>query len=100
MSGSSGKTVTVDKARYEESMAQAKKAESEKDYPNALWYYLAASDADPSNPDAHLALARIHSAMKHPDSALKSYGRALDLGAKRDPGLEKLLESVQPGKLK
>ena len=58
---------------------------------------LTAADADPTNSDAQISLARVHYAMKHADNALKAYEKALQLGAKRDTSLEKMLNALKSG---
>ena len=78
-------------------MKEAQRAENAKDFSTALWHYLTAADADPTNSDAQISLARIHYAMKHAENALKAYEKALQLGAKRDTNLEKMLNAVQGG---
>ena len=88
-------TVSVDKGKFEESMKEAQRAENAKDFSTALWHYLVAADVDPSSSLAQLSLARVHYAMKHADNALKAYEKALQLGAKRDPDLEKMLKAAQ-----
>ena len=99
MSGNIEKTaVVVDTRKFEDAMKAAQQAENAKDFATALWHYLTAADADPSNPEAHLSLARVHCAMKRADNALKAYEKALQLGAKRDSALEKMLESAQSDK--
>ena len=88
-------TVEIDKLKFEDAMKEAQKAENAKDFTTALWHYLIAADADPTDFTAQLSLARVHYALKHADTALKAYEKALRLGAKRDAALEKLLESLQ-----
>ena len=88
-------TVVVDTLRFENAMKDAQRAENAKDFSTALWHYLIAADADPSNPLAQLSLARVHYALKHADNAMKAYEKALKLGAKRDLNLENMLNAVQ-----
>ena len=96
MSGNDGKTtLVVDKIKFEEAMKEAQRAENAKDFTGALWHYLTAADADPTNSSAQISLARIHYALKHAENALKAYEKALQLGAKRDPSLEQLLKAAQ-----
>ena len=83
-----------DDLKFEDAMKQAQQAENAKDFATALWHYLTAADADPTNSDAQLSLARVHYAMKHADNALKAYEKALQLGAKRDTSLEKMLNAA------
>ena len=98
MAGNSGKTtIEIDKLKFEEAMKEAQRYENAKDFASALWHYLTAADADPTNSDAQLSLARVHYAMKHADNALKAYEKALQLGAKRDTSLENMLKAVQSG---
>ena len=87
--------VSVDKGKFEEAMKEAQRAENAKDFSTALWHYLIAADTDPSSSLAQISLARVHYAMKHADNALKAYEKALKLGAKRDPELEKMLKAAQ-----
>ena len=92
-----GKTsLPVDKLRFDEAMKLAQQAENAKDFTGALWHYLTAADADPTNAGAQLSLARVHYALKHAENALKAYEKALQLGASRDTNLEKLLKAAQP----
>ena len=92
-----GKTsLPVDKLKFEDAMKAAQQAENAKDFTGALWHYLTAADADPTNATAQLSLARIHYALKHAENALKAYEKALQLGAKRDVNLENLLKAAQP----
>ena len=91
-----GKTsLPVDKVKFEDAMKAARQAEEAKDFATALWHYLTAADADPTDASAQLSLARVHYAMKHAENALKAYERALQLGANRDLNLENLLKSAQ-----
>ena len=98
MSGNSGKTsLVVDKLKFEEAMKEAQRAENAKDFTTALWHYLTAADADPTDSSVHLSLARVQYALKHTENALKAYEKALQLGAKRDTGLEQMLKAAQGG---
>ena len=99
MAGNAGKTtLEIDKLKFEDAMKAAQQAENIKDFSTALWHYLTAADADPTNSDAQISLARVHYAMKHTENALKAYEKALKLGAKRDTALEKLLGGSQDNK--
>ena len=96
MSGNAGKTtLVIDKAKFEDAMKEAQRAENAKDFTTALWHYLTAADADPTSSSAQLSLARVHYALKHADNALKAYEKALQLGAKRDSGLEEMLKAAR-----
>ena len=94
-----GKTsLPVDTIKFEDAMKAARQAEEAKDFTSALWHYLTAADADPTNASAQLSLARVHYALKHAENALKAYEKALKLGANRDLNLENLLKAAQPDK--
>jgi tetratricopeptide (TPR) repeat protein len=90
-------TVSVDKGKFDEAMREAQKAENAKDFSTALWHYLIAADVDPSSSVAQLSLARVHYALKHAETAMKAYEKALQLGAKRDPNLENMLKAASGG---
>ncbi len=97
MSGNNGKTaLPVDKLKFEDAMKEAERAENAKDFTTALWHYLTAADADPTSSAAQLSLARVQYALKHTENALKAYEKPLQMGARRDDNLEKLLNAA-PG---
>ena len=85
-------TAAVDLEAFKSFMEQAQSAEKNKRYDDALWYYLQASDVDPESPVPHLAIARLQCYYEDYRAAVKSYERALNLGASPDESLEKLLE--------
>ena len=73
---------------YNEAMNLAKKFEAEKDYDQAVWKYLVATDYRPDAWEPRMALAKLYLRFNKKDLAKKEYERALQRGAKRDQKIE------------
>lgn len=73
---------------YDEAMNLAKKFEAEKDYDQAVWKYLVATDYRPDAWEPRMALAKLYLRFNKKDLAKKEYERALQRGAKRDQKIE------------
>ena len=69
-------------------MNLAKKFEAEKDYDQAVWKYLVATDYRPDAWEPRMALAKLYLRFNKKDLAKKEYERALQRGAKRDQKIE------------
>ncbi len=81
-----------DLARFNELMEKGKAAEAKKDYDDALIQYWAAADVGVNKPEPYIAVARIHAMRNNPEQGLRTYERALRMGAKRIPELENILK--------
>ena len=73
-------------------MAAARKALAEGKQDDALWQFWAAADAAVNQPEPYLEITRIHIARNNPEQGIKTYEKALRLGAKRVPELESQLK--------
>ena len=78
--------------KYETCMTAARKALQEGKHEDALWQFWAAADAAVNNPEPYLEITRIHIARNNPEQGIKTYEKALRLGAKRLPELEAQLK--------
>ena len=82
----------ADMDKYETCMTAARKAVQEGKHEDALWQFWAAADAAVNNPEPYLEITRIHIARNNPEQGIKTYEKALRLGAKRLPELEAQLK--------
>ena len=82
----------ADTDKYETCMAAARKALQEGKQEDALWQFWAAADAAVNQPEPYLEITRIHIARNNPEQGIKTYEKALRLGAKRLPEIEAQLK--------
>lgn len=82
----------ADPDKYEACMAAARKALEEGKQEDALWQLWAAADAAVNRPEPYLEITRIHIARNNPEQGIKTYEKALRLGAKRVPEYENQLK--------
>ena len=78
--------------KYESCMAAARKALEQGKQEDALWQLWAAADAGVNQPEPYLEITRIHISRNNPEQGIKTYEKALRLGAKRIPELEDQLK--------
>lgn len=82
----------ADLDKYESCMAAARKALEEGKHEDALWQFWAAADAAVNRPEPYMEITRINIARNNPEQGIKTYEKALRLGAKRVPEYEKQLK--------
>ena len=82
----------ADPDKYETCMAAARKAMEQGKHEDALWQLWAAADAAVNRPEPYMEITRIHIARNNPEQGIKTYEKALRLGAKRVPEYENQLK--------
>lgn len=90
----------ADLSKYEASMKAAKESFDSKKYDDALWQYWAAADAAVNKPEPYIEISRIHAMQNNPEQGLKTYEKALKLGAARVPEIENTLKKQLAEKMK
>ncbi len=88
----------ADSKKYDACMKAGKDAFDAENYEDALWQFYAAADADPEKAAPYLAIAQIHIVRNNPEQGLKTYEKALRLGAERMPGVESKLKEMMEAK--
>lgn len=90
----------ADLSKYEASMKAAKASFENKKYDDALWQFWAAADAAVNRPEPYIEISRIHALQNNPEQGLKTYEKALKLGAARVPEIENTLKKQLAEKMK
>lgn len=78
--------------KFDSCMAAARKALEQGKHEDALWQLWAAADAGVNRPEPYMEITKIHIARNNPEQGIKTYEKALRLGAKRVPEYEDQLK--------